>query len=171
MVNLFHRIEVNTGRSLAKKRLLDEHVALLLPTELTLQFGAVEINGEVGRNLVRSGASGSIYGVVTEIELPRGVELLGEFRSERTDGEPANWTMISVVERSSPVKSLCSPPQEQPCMLRLTKRSFACMSASNSTCPINSCSTSTSFASVAPVNRCAHPVTSSGFFLRATATR
>jgi hypothetical protein len=75
--SIYPQMTLGTGKSLARQGLLDDGVALLLPTELTLQLGAVEINSEVGRNFVQSGASGWIDGASTEIELRAGLELLG----------------------------------------------------------------------------------------------
>jgi hypothetical protein len=80
----YPQLEINTGQSMANKGFLEDGVQFLLPTELTLQLGHVEINSELGRNFVEKGASEWIWGVAGEFELSR-VELLGELHGNRSD--------------------------------------------------------------------------------------
>jgi hypothetical protein len=121
---------LDTGHSLAEKGLLDGGVAFLLPTELTLQFGAVEINSEVVRNFVRSGASGWIYGALTEIELRTCLELLGDVHGERNDGEGGGWGVDVGGRQALTPRITCLRPQEV-CVPRLTERSCARMWSSS----------------------------------------
>ena len=75
--------EFNTSDSMADKGIVNEGWSFLLPTELTVQIGRVEINTEQGRIFAQKGGNGWISGLSTEIELPRGVEVLGELHAER----------------------------------------------------------------------------------------
>jgi hypothetical protein len=83
----YPQLEIITGRSLAHQGLLDEDPAFFLPTELTLQKGWFEINGEVGRTFAGKGEDGWSFGVSTEAELHR-LELLGELHGDRIGTEP-----------------------------------------------------------------------------------
>lgn len=80
----YPQLEVNTGHSLSEQGLLNKGRQFFLPTELTLQFGGLEINGEVGRNFVQDGPSEWMYGVSTEASI-RGTEIVGELHGERPD--------------------------------------------------------------------------------------
>jgi len=66
------QVEVNTGRVMAEKGVVNDGSRFLLPTELTLQMSRIEINGEVGRNFVQKGDDGRVFGLATEIEFDRG---------------------------------------------------------------------------------------------------
>jgi hypothetical protein len=61
---------------------------LLLPTEITLELAHFEINGELGRNFGEHGADGWVYGVSTEANVTRRLELVGELHGERRGAEP-----------------------------------------------------------------------------------
>ena len=84
----YPQMEVNTGRAMAENGFLNEGRQFLLPTELTLQIGRVEINGEVGRNFVQKGDDGLIFGVATEVEFGHGSELVGELHGEQSGAAP-----------------------------------------------------------------------------------
>ena len=51
---------------------------------MTVQIRRLELNGEVGRNFAEKGDNGWIFGISTEVELPREFELLGELHATRT---------------------------------------------------------------------------------------
>jgi hypothetical protein len=93
--SIYPQVEVNTGRSMAEKGLLNEGRQFLLPTELTLQRGRLEINGEVGRNFVQKGDDEWIFGVATEVEFDRGFELVGELHGEQS-GPAAAELIVNV---------------------------------------------------------------------------
>jgi hypothetical protein len=84
----YPQLEINTGRSMAQQRFLDEGPAFFMPTELTFQKGGFEINGEVGRTFVRNGDDGWSFGVSTEAELHPRFELLGEVHGDRSATAP-----------------------------------------------------------------------------------
>jgi hypothetical protein len=58
---------------------------LLIPTELTVEFVHVEVNGEVGRNFVEGQSDGWIFGMSTESGIRKRLELLAEVHGERID--------------------------------------------------------------------------------------
>jgi len=86
----YPQVEVNTGRVMAEKGLVNDGSRFLLPTELTIQISRIEINGEVGRTFVQKGDDGWIFGLATEIELEGGLELVGELSGERSGTSPAD---------------------------------------------------------------------------------
>ena len=87
---IYPQVEVNTGRVMAEKGLVNDGSRFLLPTELTIEISHVEINGEVGRTFVQNGDNGWIFGLATEIELDRGLELVAELSGERSGTSPAD---------------------------------------------------------------------------------
>ena len=80
----YPQLEINTSRSMARRGIVDEGWQFLFPTELTVQIRRLELNGEVGRNFAEKGDNGWIFGISTEVELPREFELLGELHATRT---------------------------------------------------------------------------------------
>jgi hypothetical protein len=91
--SVYPQIELNTGRALARKGLVDEGTRFLLPTQLTVQFGWLEINSEIGRNFARRASGSWVYGLSTEAGLPKGLELVGEWRGEHDD---SGWSEAGV---------------------------------------------------------------------------
>jgi hypothetical protein len=85
----YPQVEVNTGRAMAEKGLVNGGSRFLLPTELTIQISRVEMNVEVGRNFVQNGDDGWIFGLATEIEFDPGFELVGELSGEQSGTLPA----------------------------------------------------------------------------------
>jgi len=74
---------------MSNKGLVVDGPQFLLPTEFTVAMGRVELNGEVGRNVVRNADDEWIYGVSAEITVGRGLELLGELHGEQSSHAPA----------------------------------------------------------------------------------
>jgi len=87
---IYPQVEVNTGRVMAENGLVNDGSRFLLPTELTIEISRVEINGEVGRSFVQKGDDGWIFGLATEIEFDRGLELVGELSGEQSGTSPAD---------------------------------------------------------------------------------
>src|SRR5262245_63272395 len=74
---------------MSDRDLVDHAPQFLLPTEFTVEIRRIEINGEIGRNFVRSDHDESIYGISTEIETRHGLELLGELHGQQIHAVPA----------------------------------------------------------------------------------
>ena len=87
--SVYPQLEFNTDHGSVDKGLVEPGRQLLLPTEITLEVRHVEINGEVGRNLVEHGPDGWVYGISTEANVTRRLELLAELHGERRESEPA----------------------------------------------------------------------------------
>jgi hypothetical protein len=64
-----------------------------LPTEMTLEVGDVEINGEIGKLIAADGGGGWRYGLSTEFGLHSGLELLGELHGEQTGTSPTELVL------------------------------------------------------------------------------
>ena len=119
--SIYPPLEVNSSKTMLNKGLVADGPRFLLPTEFTVEMGHIEINGEVGRNVVRGGDDEWIYGVSTEIIVRRGLELLGELHGEQS--------------RESPV---LSPPPAPLCTACTTTDSDSASTLdSSSTCPGN----------------------------------
>jgi len=88
--SVYPQIEFNTMHSSVTKGVVDDGSRLMLPTELTLEIAHVEINGELGRELVEHGADAWLYGISTEGHVLRRLELLGDLHVERPTGVPAD---------------------------------------------------------------------------------
>jgi hypothetical protein len=87
----YPQLEIPTGHSLGDQGLIAKNKQFLLPTEITLQFGGLEINGEVGRNFVQSGPNEWSYGVSSELSIrDEFLEIVGELAGERVDGASTN---------------------------------------------------------------------------------
>ena len=87
---VYPQLEFNTDHASVAKGLVERGRQLLLPTEITLELAHVEINGEVGRNVVDHGEDGWVYGISTEASLTRRLELLAELHGERRGAEPTD---------------------------------------------------------------------------------
>jgi len=61
----------------------------VLPTELTLGLGDIEINGEVGKLMAPDDGGGWRYGLSTELAILPQLELLAELHGEQTGTSPA----------------------------------------------------------------------------------
>jgi hypothetical protein len=86
--SIYPQLQVNSSKSMSDKGLVDEGPQFFLPTEFTVEMGQIEVNGEIGRNFVRHGDDEWLYGVSTEIEMPRGLELLGELHGDQRRTSP-----------------------------------------------------------------------------------
>ncbi len=80
----YPQLEVNNGRPLVEKALLNDGWQFFLPTELTVQVARYEINGEIGKTFVQQGDNGWMYGLSSEIEIHQRFELLGEVHGQRS---------------------------------------------------------------------------------------
>jgi hypothetical protein len=80
--SIYPQAEVNTSHEAAARGIVDAERQLILPTEVTIGAGAVEMNGEVGMKLVEHADREWIFGVSTEITVHRRFELLGEVHGE-----------------------------------------------------------------------------------------
>jgi hypothetical protein len=86
--SIYPQLEVNSSKSMSDRGLVADGPQFLFPTEFTVQVRGIEVNGEIGRNFVRDGDDEWIYGLSTEIELDRGLELLGELHGEHSSTSP-----------------------------------------------------------------------------------
>ena len=96
--SVYPQVGFNTDHALAEHDLVDVGRQLILPTELTVEMGRVEVNGEVGRTLIDHGPDGWIYGISTETTIHPRFELLAEIHGEKTDSAPTEL-MVSVGAR------------------------------------------------------------------------
>jgi len=87
--SVYPQLEFNTDHASVAKGLVADGRQLVLPTEITLELGHFEINGEIGRSFAEHGDDGWIYGISTEARITRSLELLGELHGERRGSEPA----------------------------------------------------------------------------------
>src|SRR5205823_1014067 len=63
--SIYPQLEFNTARSSVNNEIADAGPDLQLPTEITLEIGRMEINGEVGRNFLAHGEGDWIAGLAT----------------------------------------------------------------------------------------------------------
>jgi hypothetical protein len=87
--SVYPQFAFNTSDASVRKGLVEDGHQLFLPTELTLEILHVELNLEVGRNLVEHGEDAWECGISTEAGVARGLELLGELHEEKTSSAPA----------------------------------------------------------------------------------
>ena len=124
--SVYPQLEFNLDHASVAKGLVEEGRQLLLPTEVTLEMGHFEVNGEVGRNLVEHGRSGWIYGISTEAGVSRRLELLAELHGERRGSEPTEL-IVNVGARQKLTrrvilmlaagKAVSGPAEERPRLL------------------------------------------------------
>jgi hypothetical protein len=98
--SIYPQLEVNTSESSVTKGLVERHAQFFFPTEFTVRRGRVEINGEVGRLFVKDDKDGWAAGITTEIEINRGLEVLGEVHWER-DGDLPVDAIVNVGARKA----------------------------------------------------------------------
>jgi len=89
--SIYPQYEFNTSRTSIDRGLVRSGHELLLPSELTLEVKPIEVNLEVGRNLVSGGPDAWVFGLATEAELSRRLELVGEVHAESEDRAPTEW--------------------------------------------------------------------------------
>jgi hypothetical protein len=87
--SIYPQLELNTGQAALKKGLVDEGPRFLMPTEVTVQIGRLELDGEVGREFVKHGDNGWVAGLLTEFEFSRASEFLAELHAEKNGAAPA----------------------------------------------------------------------------------
>jgi hypothetical protein len=98
--SIYPQLEMNSSESSAAKGLVERHAQFFLPTEVTVQKGRFEINGEVGRIFIRGGKDGWAAGVTTEIEIGPRLELLGELHAKK-EGELPTSDIVDVGARTA----------------------------------------------------------------------
>ena len=81
--SIYPQLDFNMAHSSVTRGIEEEGRQLLLPTEITVEMFHLEINGEVGRNLVENGPDTWIFGVSTEGHVLPRLELLAELHGER----------------------------------------------------------------------------------------
>lgn len=82
--SVYPQIEFNTARSSVNKGIEDDGTVLILPTELTIEIGKLEINGELGRELAAPGRGRWLLGLSTEVSATPRLEVLGEVHDDAT---------------------------------------------------------------------------------------
>ena len=87
--SVYPQIEFNTARTSVNDELGDAGADLQFPTELTIEIAHVEINGEVGRNVIVRGEGSWIGGLSTEIQPSSRVALLAELHAQATRRQPS----------------------------------------------------------------------------------
>ena len=85
--SIYPQLEFNTTQSSVTKGIVDKGSELFLPTELTVEFAHVEINGEVGRRFVTSRPDNWIFGLSTESHVSPRLEVLSELHAEQFSGQ------------------------------------------------------------------------------------
>ena len=83
--SVYPQFEFSTAHASVAKGLVEDGHALLLPTELTLEVHPIELGLEVGRNFSSGHPDEWFYGVATEANVARRLELLGELHGEKGD--------------------------------------------------------------------------------------
>jgi hypothetical protein len=86
--SVYPQLELNTGHAALKKEVVDEGPRFLLPTELTLQIGRLEINSEIGREFAKDGNNGWVGGLLCEFEFSRAFEFLAELHADKQGSDP-----------------------------------------------------------------------------------
>ncbi len=86
--SIYPQLEFNTGHTALNKGFVEEGPRFLMPTELTLQVGRLEINTEVGREFVKHGDNGWLAGALMEFEFSRASEALAEWHADRNGAAP-----------------------------------------------------------------------------------
>jgi hypothetical protein len=97
--SVYPQYEFSTSPASVRKGVAEDGHQLLLPTELTVELGGVELNVEVGRNLASRGPSEWVYGVATEGHVGKRLELLGEVHGVAPEGEPAELVLNAGARR------------------------------------------------------------------------
>ena len=83
--SVYPQLEFSTAHASVAKGLVEDGHALLLPTQLTLEVHPIELGFEVGRNFSSGHPDEWFYGVATEANVARRLELLGELHGEKGD--------------------------------------------------------------------------------------
>src|SRR6266581_3141294 len=86
--SVYPQIEFNTARTSVNDELGDAGADLQFPTEVAIEIAHVQINGEVGRNVIVRGEGSWIGGLSTEIQPSSHLELLAELHAQATRREP-----------------------------------------------------------------------------------
>jgi hypothetical protein len=86
--SVYPQLELGAPRGSVEKRLAEEGQQFFMPTEITIEKGHIEINGEVGRRFVQHGVDAWEYGVSTEGHVVPRLELLAEVHGESQAGTP-----------------------------------------------------------------------------------
>ena len=103
--SIYPQVEFRTGHGAVDKGLEDESLAFIMPTEVTLEFAHIEINGEVGRTFVHDGDNGWLYGLASEMGIHKRLELLAEIHGERS-GEDRTELVLNFGGRQKLTKQM-----------------------------------------------------------------
>jgi hypothetical protein len=87
--SVYPQFQFNTSDASVRKGLVEDGHQLFLPTELTLEVLHMELNLEVGRNLVEHGEDAWEFGISTEAWSRHRLELLAEIHGEKQKSAPA----------------------------------------------------------------------------------
>jgi hypothetical protein len=81
--SIYPQLSFRTASASVDKGISEKGSEFLMPTEVTVEKGHVEINGEVGRTVVTGGPGRWIYGISTEGHAAPRLELLAELHGEQ----------------------------------------------------------------------------------------
>jgi hypothetical protein len=83
-VSIFPQLSVNNPNHSAERGITPPGTSLLLPLEVAKKIGPLDVNGELGYNLVRAGPDGWLAGLVVGHEMNKKLEVDAEFYSVGT---------------------------------------------------------------------------------------
>ena len=86
--SVYPQLELGAPQGSVEKGIAGPGRRFFMPTEITIEKGHVEINGEVGRRFVQDGVDAWEYGVSTEGHVVPRLELLAEVHGESQAGTP-----------------------------------------------------------------------------------
>ena len=81
-MSTYPQLEIRTSASSARRGLIEPGAEMLLPVEVSRQFGGVTIDGEFGYQIVQREKDEVIYGVAFAREVNKRLELIGEIHGE-----------------------------------------------------------------------------------------
>jgi hypothetical protein len=82
--SIYPQIEFNTSHASVDKGIEDDGTVFEFPTEMTLEIGKFEINGEFGREIATAGKDLWIAGLSTEVTVTPRLEIVGEVHDATT---------------------------------------------------------------------------------------
>lgn len=103
--SVYPQLEFGAPQGSVEKGIADAGRQFFMPTEITIERGHVEINGEVGRRFVQDGVDAWEYGVSTEGHVVPRLELLAEVHGESQAGIP-HEIIVNVGARPKLTKQL-----------------------------------------------------------------
>ena len=84
--SVYPQFEFTTAHASVTKGVVEDGRRLLLPTEITVEFAHIEVNGEVGRTLIENVQTDWVYGISTEGHVLHNLEMLAELHGQKTPG-------------------------------------------------------------------------------------